>query len=362
MARRTRTGRWDWLTMPVTVRKETPAWVKSHLYRLSHTTANGFLSPKKSAQFRETTGLDDVTWRVYYHRRPTKKVQSITECVSDAQGYVVLMHGWTGSHGIWEDIPALICEANPRLVCFVPDVNGFGGSPFIVADPPPLEQCGPRGAMSATEAWLNLLQIHRPGPQRQIFTFVGHSMSGAALFHKSNSGWEETRYSLLTLAPALLHKDSVKQAIYKTLGLGIGTGLQYNLLDRFKEKMAGPVMEILASNASRAVKKEHRKVFKQAAKGTIAQTFYALGLAEETPPQRDWENLYVMLGHDDRLVALSPTLNLLADMGLKSCNLQVMLGDHYFFSISQQSRRLHGPNRDEVVRHVLRLHEVGRSR
>lgn len=361
MTRRRKIGRWDWLDVPLTTRKETPAWVKSQLHRLSHTVDNHFLSPKKFEQFRAETGLADVTWRVYYHRRPHRKTQCAAEAVSSAQGYVVLMHGWTGSHAIWEDIPALICQANPRLVCFVPDVNGFGGSPFIKDDPPPLEQCGPRGAMHATEAWLSLLQIHRLGPQRQVFTFVGHSMSGAALFHKTTAGWEETRYGLLALAPAMLNKDTVKQTLYRTLGLGIGTGLQYDLLDRFKDKMVGPVIEILASNASRAVKKEHSKIFKQVSKGTIAQTFFALGLAQETPPTRDWDNLYIVLGHADRLVALGPTLNLLEEMGLKSCHLQVVLGDHYFFSISQQSRRLHSFNRDEVVRHVLRLHEGQRA-
>ncbi len=357
MARTKRTGRWDWLDTPVITRKESPAWVKSQLYKLSHLTANQIFSPKKLTGFQEATGLADLTWRVYYHRRPSGKVQPITNLVANARGYVILMHGWTGSHAIWEDLPALICEANPHLICFAPDVNGFSGSPFIKDDPPPLELCGPRGDMRAIEAWLNLMQIHRPGPQRQTFTFVGHSMSGAALFHKMTSSWEESRYSLLALAPAMLHKDTVRQAFYRTLGLGIGTGLQYDLLDRFKDKLARPVMEKLASSASKAVKKEHERVFRQAPKGTIAQTFFALGLAEETPPQRQWDNLFVMLGHADRLVAIAPTLNLFEEMGLTSCNIQVVLGDHYFFSISQQSRRLHTFNRAEVVRHVLRLHE-----
>jgi hypothetical protein len=186
-------------------------------------------------------------------------------------------------------------------------------------------------------------------------------MSGAALFHKTKRGWEEDRYSLLSLAPAMLHKDTVKQAFYRTLGLGIGAGLQYSFLDNFKDRLAVPVMELLAANASQAVKNEHARIFRQTAKGTIAQVFFALGLAEETPPARNWDKVFVMLAHRDRLVALGPTLDLLESMGLTSENIQVMLGDHYFFSIGQQSRRLHTFNRAEVLRHILRLHEEQRQ-
>ena len=118
-------------------------------------------------------------------------------------------------------------------------------------------------------------------------------------------------------------------------------------------------MELLAAGASRAVKKEHDRIFRDTPKGTIAQTFFALGLAEETPPARKWDNVYVMLAHKDRLVALGPTLDLLQDMGLTSQNIQVVLGDHYFFSTNQQSRRLHAYNQAEVVRHVLRMQKSG---
>jgi hypothetical protein len=215
--------------------------------------------------------------------------------------------------------------------------------------------------MLAVEQWLDLLKLHRPNGQRQIFTFVGHSMSGAALFHKATEGWTKNRYSLLALAPAMLHKDTVKQAFYRTLGFGIGTGRQYDFLTRFKNKLATPVMEVLAANASQAVKKEHARIFQRTPKGTIARTFYALGLAEETPPARNWNDVFVMLAHKDRLVALSPTLDLLESMGLTSQNIQVMMGDHYFFSVSQQSRKFHAFNRAELLRHILRLHAEKRQ-
>ena len=357
MGRKKRQGRWDWLKSPSTKRQEAPRWVTSQLHSLGQIAASGFISPKALSSFQDETGLADFAWRVYYHRRPQGRALSIPDLMAGAQGYVILMHGWDGSHAIWEDLPAQVCQANPRLVCFALDVNGFGGSPFCEAESPPLKLCGPHGTMQAVERWLDLLKIHRRGPQRQIFTFVGHSMSGAALFHKAIQGWEENRYNLLALTPAMLHKDTVKKAFYRTMGRSIGTGLKFGFLDRFKDRLAMPIIELLASNASRFVKKEHVRIFERTAKGTLARTFFALGLAAETPPPRDYCNTYVMLGHKDRLVALGPTLDLMESMGLSSQNIQVMLGDHYFFSISQQSRRLHAFNRAELLRHILRLHD-----
>jgi hypothetical protein len=178
-----------------------------------------------------------------------------------------------------------------------------------------------------------------------------------ALFHKETRGWEEDRYSLLALAPAMLHKDTVKQALYRTLGVGIGVGWQYEFLDRFKQLLVLQSMELLAAGASRAVKREHDRIFRDTPKGTIAQTFFALGLAEETPPARNWDNVFVILAHRDRLVGLGPTLDLLEEMGLTGQNIQVVLGDHYFFSVSQGSRRLHAFNKAEVLRHILRMHD-----
>ena len=361
MARRKRFGRWDWLKAPVTQRQEPVDWVVSQFHSLKHMAEAGYITARAFERFQEGTGLANFGWRVYYHRRPHGRVLPVTDLIPKAQGYVVFIHGWDGSHAVWEQLPASICQANPRLVCLAPDVNGFGLSPFIEAEQPDLELCGPRATMRAVEKWLSLLKLHRPGRQRQVFTFVGHSMGGAALFHKSKRGWAEDRYSLLALAPAMLHKDTIRQALYKTLGVGIGLGQQYNFLDQFKERLAQPLIQLLAANASQAVKQEHVRIFQQTAKGTSAQTFFALGLAEETPPPRSWDNVFVMLGHKDRLVAVKPTLDYMETLGLNSCNIQVVMGDHYFFSIGRQAQRLHTYNRSELLRHILRMHEQQRQ-
>lgn len=351
-----RRGRWTWANYPISARQEAPENVVTNSYSLSHLTASGLLPPELYQRFRESTGLADFFWRMTFRRGTGKRASLASQRLSRAEGFVVWMHGWDGSGLIWEDLPALVCAAAPQLVCFAPDVNGFGGSPFIEAEMPPVERCTPRANMSAVESWLRALRIFQPGT-RQIFTFVGHSMSGASLFYKSTVDWESGRYARLALAPALLNNDLMKKGFYQLLGVGIGAGWQYSLLDKFKDRMATSVVQALISGASQAVKREHERIFATTAKGTVAQSFFAMGLASEQPPiQRAWPRFRVLFGHRDRLVSLSVALELMAELGLRSDNVRVVLGDHYFFSVANQSRRLHGPNRQIVLEEILALH------
>ncbi|HEC34597.1 MAG TPA: hypothetical protein ENI37_07765 [Chloroflexi bacterium] len=68
-----------------------------------------------------------------------------------------------------------------------------------------------------------------------------------------------------------------------------------------------------------------------------------------------------MLGHRDRLVGVAPMLLLLEELGFTSGDVRVVMGDHYLFSVGLHSRRLHGPNRDILVRQVLGLHRECRQ-
>jgi len=146
------------------------------------------------------------------------------------------MHGWDGSHAIWEQIPALVCVADPRLVALAADVNGFGGSSFP-DELPTLAVCSPAANMAAVERWIELLGLR----------------------------------------------------------------------------------------SSR------------------------------------WRHFNVVLGHKDRLVGVKPMLELLEELGFASDQVHVVLGDHYLFSVSNQSRRLHLRNREIVVEEILALHEACRQ-
>jgi len=359
---RRRRGRWDWVGGFKTSRQEGQDGVISLSFDLSTLVEKGYLGKRVFARFREATGLADFAWRVVYNRRSWGGPIARREILGRAQGFVVFIHGWDGSAEIWESLPAMVCQRNPRLVAFVPDVNGFGASPFIEAEMPKVAQCNPEGCMRAVEKWIETMKFKGRKGTRRVFTFVGHSMGGAALFYINDKDWTEYRVARCAVAPALLCNDTLRQGFYIGLGLGIGAGLQYSLLDKLKEKLAPWLISELISGASEAVKAEHLKIFAGTDKGTIAQTFYALGQAEEPRRRRRWENFRVILGHKDRLVGVAPMLNLLEDLGFRSEDIRVVLGDHYLFSASRQTRRSHGENRDILLEEILQLHEGCRTR
>jgi hypothetical protein len=50
-------------------------------------------------------------------------------------------------------------------------------------------------------------------------------------------------------------------------------------------------------------------------------------------------------------------LNLLEELGFRSEDIRVVLGDHYLFSASRKTRRSHGENRSILVEEILQLHK-----
>jgi len=330
------------------------------VYDLNSLVEARLIGPRKARRFREVTRLADFTWEATWSIRAGRQPG---EALSRAEGCVVLIHGWDGSRAIWEDLPTRICLGNPRLFVLAPDVNGFGGSPFA-EDLPPLNGCDPAAVMQAVESWVDLLNL-RSGPRAhrryRVLTFVGHSMGGAATFYLDEARWRPHEVARLALAPALLLNDLLRKEFYKALGLGIWAGSVTSTLDWLKDRLAPRLIEILIGDASRAVKKEHLRVFRNTSKGVLAQTFYAMGSTPRPVRRRRWRHFRVVLGHRDRLVGVASMLLLLEELGFTSEEVRVVLGDHYFFSVGRRSRRLHGPNRDLLVHQVLGLHRECRA-
>jgi len=53
-------------------------------------------------------------------------------------------------------------------------------------------------------------------------------------------------------------------------------------------------------------------------------------------------------------------LDLLEELEFASNQVRVVLGDHYHFSVSNQSRRLHLRNRKILVKEILAMHRACR--
>jgi len=352
-------GKWDWVGGYKTIRREATEGIVSTSYTLNGLVRTGLIGQQRVARFYTKTGLADFAWWVFWPQAAARR-QGYREAMTRARGFDIFLHGWDGSHAIWEQIPALVCAANPRLVALAADVNGFGGSPFA-DELPAVEACDPAASMAAVERWIELLGLRssrRATHRLRVITLVGHSMSGAGLFYLDESRWRQHEVARLAIAPALLVNDTLRKSFYKALGVGIWVGSTTDTLGWLKTRLAPSIVEALIGAASRAVKAEHVRTFNTISKGVLAQTFFTMGVIPRQVEPRHWRHFCVILGHKDRLVGITPMLKLLEELGFTSDQVRVMLGDHYLFSVSNQSRRLHLRNRELVIEEILALHEA----
>ena len=355
-------GRWDWTAGHQSLRREATEGIVSTSYTLNQLGQDGLIEQKEVEDFRDQTGLADFVWRVFWPQAAIEDGQ-YEQALARAQGFVVFIHGWDGSLAIWEQIPAMACAANPRLVALVADVNGFGGSPFA-DELPPIEKCDPAADMAAVERWIELLGLRsspRATRRLRVITLVGHSMSGAALFYLDESRWRPHEVGRVAVAPALLINDTTRKSFYKTLGVGIWAGSATDMLGRLKTRLAPSIVEMLIGASSKAVKAEHVRIFNTTPKGVLAQTFFAMGATPHPVKPRRWRHFRAVLGHKDRLVGVKPMLDLLEELGFTSDQVRVVFGDHYYFSVSNQSRRLHVRNREILIEEILAMHEACRG-
>ena len=211
-----------------------------------------------------------------------------------ARAVIIFIHGWDGSGAIWENLPAHVCAAENDCLILVPDVNGFGGSPFAHPERLTPDQCSPQANMRALEKWLSTLKLL--GSRREYPTvFVGHSMGGATLFYLNERLWSGRTVGRYAVAPALLLNDLTKKSFYRTLGAGIFAGNLLSL-DKLQNQFAPFVINQLIAGASKAVQAEHKRIFKKTHKQTIARTFDAMGQAKKPSHGREWNRFRVILG------------------------------------------------------------------
>jgi len=346
--------------------KKAPKWVggytawlaerQSPVRRVGYTLADlgrrGLIDPEEVAAFSQRTGLADFAWRVLWADTDEKPdAESIGEKMRTAAGIVVFVHGWDASGEIWEDMPARVVQEQPDVIALVPDVNGFGGTPFVSETPAP-EQCDPPAVMAALEDWLDLLGVR--GERVRPVVLVGHSMGGAALFFVDRTHWREGELRRVAAAPALLLNDKQRQTFYRALGAGILLSGINDFVDRLAENVIAPrVIDALAGGGSARVQAEHRRIYRATPEGVIARTFAAMGTLSADLMGNGWQPFKVVLGHRDRLVGLIPMLDLLEEIAFDPGQIRVVLGDHYFFSVGEQA--VHARNRELLLADVLEM-------
>jgi pimeloyl-ACP methyl ester carboxylesterase len=343
----------SWIEVGGPVRSEPEQGVYSATYSLAELSKRKIIKPDKFIAFQQKTHLNDLYWRSYWTRGDIVSAGGRREFSSKTSAVVVFMHGWDGSHSIWENLPARLCQQERNLLILSADVNGFGQSTFQDPDRLELVNCAPKAAMRAVEQWLQLLGIL--GGRRHVpIVFVGHSMSGAALFYLNAQKWSQHTIGRCAVAPALLMNDLLRKGFYQSLGVGIRAGSNL-MLEKLTEALSPALIQQLIFGASKAVQAEHERIFKSTHKHTLAHTFFAMGQAPQPPSSSSWKNFKVLLGHSDRLVGVGPMLNLLAGFGFPSRNIRVILGDHYFFSVGYHSKKQHQEGREITFEEIQTL-------
>jgi pimeloyl-ACP methyl ester carboxylesterase len=355
--------RWAWIEGKGLVQEETIPDIQSADFALSSLADQALLTTRQLADFQDLTGLADFGWRAFWSKSALAEAgNDYRSLLRRTQGFVIFMHGWAGTGEVWEYLPALVCAAHPRLVALVPDINGFGRSYFL-ADTPTRDQCGPAAIMQSIIHWVNLLGLRsspRARQRRRVITFVGHSMGGAALFYfdASQQDWHKNEVSRFAVAPALLIENGLRQEFYRTLGVAPNLD---RAVDEPRTQRMSRVVERLTRGASDLTRAEHMRVLEVSSKGTLIQTLYGMGEAASIESQI-WSNFRVVLAHDDRLLNVSKMLHLLDELGLASNQVQVVWGNHYLFSVSNESHRIGLRNREIILGEILHLHELCRDR
>ncbi len=343
----------SWIELGSPVRAEPEKGVYSATYSLAELAKRKIVKPEKFKAFQSKTQLSDFYWRSFWTRGDIVSAGGRRELPRKSSAVVVFLHGWDGSHAIWENLPARLCQQERNLLILAADVNGFGRSTFKNPDNLEFVNCAPKAAMRAVEQWLQLLGVL--GGRRHVpIVFIGHSMSGAALFYFSSQKWRQHTIGRCAVAPALLMNDLLRKGFYQSLGAGIWAGSSL-MLEKLTEALSPAIIQQLIHGASKAVQAEHQRIFKATHKHTLAHTFFAMGQAPPPPTSSSWQNFKVLLGHSDRLVGVSPMLNLLADFGFPSRNIRVILGDHYFFSVGQHSKKQHQEGREIAFEEIQAL-------
>jgi len=343
-------------------KKRMVSGVRSWDYSLQFLHRRGLLSDETLDQIGEETMLADFFWRMFFNQRLLKSAgRSKQQALTKAEALVLFEHGWCGCADIWEDLCNLICQQNPGVVAMAIDVPGFFRSPFV-GDREIAGRFYTSEGMNWTleevlKVWLGLEEGLGEKPQ----VTVAHSMRAAAQLGKKAESLTRRDRGFLLLAPALVSEDLVRSRLYRFLGLA-SLGEMSDLVRKFEDNvLARQIVERLVSGASEAVKEKHRRVFENTSKRTIGSTIASLSKQDRPWKEQEvkikYTNTKALLGIEDRLVGVIPTVTLLFDLGFDPKQIMLFPGDHYFFSVDTSNRDSLG-NLQQVVNRDLVVEEI----
>ncbi len=305
-------------------------------------------SPTALAEFQQTTGLADFYWEVSYYQEPNTE-SPLAQVLAEVDGFVIFLHGWCGSHLIWEDLPIRLIEQYPRLVCLNLDISGFAQALYLDTSNK-TEYARIDNMMASIEYWLGAIGLW-PSTYRQqkpFYLFVGHSMGGGMLFYKNQPNWQNEIYGCYLMSPSMYYHDLKRSLFYRL----VATAILIPYTGLIKILSSHGVVWVAMNEASQLVKREHTQNFKNSSLRTLKNTLDGIGKSPP-PPRTDWSQFKVVLGNRDVLVSPKHMLNFVEQLGFKPDQIRVTMGDHYFFSYDETSPITHKHNRQTVLTDLI---------
>lgn len=168
-------------------------------YTLGTLAQAGLVDARALATFRERSAYADLGWSMYAHTSRLGPI-SASSVLARASDVVVLGHGTLCTRRVWRALAAALCRENAQAIVLVPDLLGFGESPYSRENFRP-EHGSARALAGALLDWLDLLGV------RELPTvLVGHSLAASALLSVSDEMVGE-RVSRVAITPVFPFVD-----------------------------------------------------------------------------------------------------------------------------------------------------------
>ncbi|HUQ04070.1 MAG TPA: alpha/beta fold hydrolase [Kofleriaceae bacterium] len=103
-------------------------------FRLQELAACGRLEPERVMRFLDGAGLADLGFSIFASSQRLGDLED-PDLLSRVAEVIVLVHGSTSSRRSWRLLAPALCRDNALALVLVPDLHGFGETPFAAASP-----------------------------------------------------------------------------------------------------------------------------------------------------------------------------------------------------------------------------------
>ncbi len=209
-------------------------------YRLQELAACGRLEPARVARYLDGAGLAELGFSIYASSARLGELDD-PDLLSRVAEVIVLVHGSSSSRRAWRLLAPALCRDNALALVLVPDLHGYGETPFAAASP--AKEHLALGAMA--QSVLGLCRLL--GLVDLPTVLVGHSMGAMSLLTLDDSDID-AQVARVLINPMFVEHDPRLRRVMRATSLlaravGRFTPLRRVLTERFCR--TGPAEQLL---------------------------------------------------------------------------------------------------------------------